>query len=332
MRVGKIPENVLKRSVLKQIKYKREDVQVHFGAGEDGSVFEIAADAAVTLSTSSVTGHRAGSGIRAVLGAVNELLASGAEPVGVMVSIFMPELSEEADLKALIKEMEQTCEALEIEMLGVHAEVSPAVSEWILSVTGSGKVKKGDVLCTKGGCPGQDIVLTKAVGLEGTAVLASLKETELCTRYSQTFVGKAKDMIHDLSVTGEAAAVREYGVSAMHAVAEGGIFAALWDVAAAGGTGLQVELKKVPLCQETVEVCEFFDLNPYQLLSGGCLMILCDKGYDLVDFLEKRGIRGAVIGKLTDDHDKIIVYDEEETRYLEPPKADELYKVIFAKE
>ena len=332
MRVGKIPENVLKRSVLKQIKYKREDVQVHFGVGEDGSVFLAAPDESVVLSSASVTGHRVGSGIRAVFGAVNELWASGAEPIGVTVSIFMPELSEEADLKALVKEMAEVCASLQIEMLGVHTEVSPVVSEWILSVNGIGKVKKGENLCTKSACPGQDIVLTKWVGLEGTAILATEKEEELCSRYSQTFVGKAKDMMKALSVEGEAAAAREYGISAMHAVTEGGIFAALWDVAAASGTGLQVELKKVPIRQETVEVCEFFDLNPYQLLSGGCLMILCDKGYDLVDFLEKWGIESAVIGKLTDDHDKIIIYDEEETRYLEPPKADELYKVIFAKE
>ena len=175
-------------------------------------------------------------------------------------------------------------------------------------------------------------LLTKWAGLEGTAVLASEREADLCTRYSQTFVGKAKDMLRDISVRSEAEAAREYGITAMHALSEGGIFAALWEMAAASGTGLQVELKKVPLRQETVEVCEFFDLNPYQLLSNGSLMIICDRGYDLVDFLEKRGIKSAVIGKLTDDHDKIIIYDEEETRYLEPPKADELYKVDFAKE
>ena len=121
---------------------------------------------------------------------------------------------------------------------------------------------------------------------------------------------------------------RDFGVSAMHDITEGGVFGALWEVAAAGNVGLSVDLKKVPLKQETVEICEFFDLNPYQLISSGSMLIACDKGHDLVELLKKEGIHSAVIGKFTDNNDKVIIYDEGETRYLEPPKTDELYNII----
>ena len=100
-----------------------------------------------------------------------------------------------------------------------------------------------------------------------------------------------------------------------------------WEMAQASGVGLTVDLKKVPLRQETVEICEFFDLNPYQLISSGSMLMACDRGYDVVEALRKEGIRASVVGKFTDSHDKIIHYDENETRYLEPPKPDELYKV-----
>ena len=182
---------------------------------------------------------------------------------------------------------------------------------------------------TNGAKPGQDIVITKWIGLEGTSIIASGKEKALRGHYSQDFVDRAKGFIQYISVVDEAMAAREFGVSAMHDITEGGVFGALWEVAAASGVGLAVELKKIPLKQETVEICEFFDLNPYQLISSGSMLIACDKGHDLVEYLAKKNIHSAVVGKFTDNNDKIIIYDVDETRYLEPPKTDELYKVNF---
>ena len=198
----------------------------------------------------------------------------------------------------------------------------------MVTVTGVGKVKKDAVIFTKGARPGQDIVVTKWVGLEGTSIIASAKEAELREHYSQEFVDRAKGFIQYISVVREALLARDFGVSAMHDITEGGVFGALWEVAAAGNVGLTVDLKKVPLKQETVEICEFFDLNPYQLISSGSMLIACDKGHDLAELLKKEGIHSAVIGKFTDNNDKVIIYDEGETRYLEPPKTDELYNII----
>lgn len=74
----------------------------------------------------------------------------------------------------------------------------------------------------------------------------------------------------------------QVGVSAMHDVTEGGIFGALWEMAEASGVGLCVDLKKIPIRQETIEICEFFNLNPYQLISSGSMLIGTDHGSQLV--------------------------------------------------
>jgi hydrogenase maturation factor len=113
----------------------------------------------------------------------------------------------------------------------------------------------------------------------------------------------------------------------MHDVTEGGIFGALWEIAAASKVGLEVDLKKILLKQETVEICEFYDLNPYMLISSGCMLMITDKANQLVDRLKAAGIAAAVIGRITEGNDRIII-NEEERRYLEPPKSDELYKVM----
>lgn len=328
MKIGKVPENILKRSVFKQIKLKRDEVLIHPGVGEDCSVLELAPGEVFVLSTDPITGAASDIGTLAVHVTANDLASAGAEPVGILLSILLPQDAEEADLKSLMREIESACEPLNIEIIGGHTEVTAVVNQPVVTVTGVGKVKKDAVIFTKGARPGQDIVVTKWVGLEGTSIIASAKEAELREHYSEAFVNRAKGFIQYISVVREALLARDFGVSAMHDITEGGVFGALWEVAAAGNVGLTVDLKKVPLKQETVEICEFFDLNPYQLISSGSMLIACDKGHDLVELLKKEGIHSAVIGKFTDNNDKVIIYDEGETRYLEPPKTDELYNII----
>ena len=244
MKIGKVPENVLKRSVFKQIKFKREEVLIHPGVGEDCAVLELAPDEVFVLSTDPITGAVSDIGTLAVHVTANDLASAGAEPVGLLLTILLPPDAEEADLKSLMRELESACASLNIEIIGGHTEVTPVVNQPVVTVTGVGKVKKDQVIFTKGALPGQDIVVTKWVGLEGTAIIAAGKEKLLKEHYSQDFVDRAKGFLEHISVVKEAMAARDFGVSSMHDITEGGIFGALWEVAAAGGVGLTVDLKR----------------------------------------------------------------------------------------
>jgi hydrogenase maturation factor len=112
----------------------------------------------------------------------------------------------------------------------------------------------------------------------------------------------------------------------MQDVSEGGIFGALWEIAKSVGVGLEIDLKKIPIRQETVEICEFFDLNPYKIVSGGCLLIATTDGNGMVLELEKAGIPATVIGKATDSNDRVLL-NEDERRFLETTQTDELYNL-----
>ena len=125
----------------------------------------------------------------------------------------------------------------------------------------------------------------------------------------------------------EAAVAVRSGVSAMHDVTEGGIFGALWEMAEASGVGLEIDLKKIPVRQETIEICEFFGINPYELISSGVMLMAAKDGNRLVMELAKENISACVIGKATEGNDRVLLNDGER-RFLEPPKSDELYKVI----
>ena len=84
--------------------------------------------------------------------------------------------------------------------------------------------------------------------------------------------------------------------------------------------------EKIPVRQETVEICEFFGISPYELLSGGCLLITADNGERLAQVLEEAGIPAAVIGRMTDNNDRIVI-NEDESRFLEKPRSDEMMKI-----
>ena len=118
------------------------------------------------------------------------------------------------------------------------------------------------------------------------------------------------------------------GVSAMHDITEGGIFGALWEMAEASGIGLDIDVKKIPIRQETVEICEFYGINPYRLISSGSMLMATEDGNKMVRELEKAGINAVVIGKATEGKDRMIRKDEEEHSFLERPKTDELYQVL----
>ena len=328
MKVGKVPENVLKRSVFKQLHTTRKEVLLGAGVGEDCAAMKLAEDEVFVISTDPITGAAKDIGALAVQITVNDLASAGAEPIGIMLTVLLPEYAEEKDLKTVMAQVEEACEKNHIQVMGGHTEVTKVVNQIVISVTGVGKAKEGRVISTAGVKPGMDIIVTKWIGIEGTAILAKEKEAALrgSTIPSRLSI-KQKELDRYISVLSEAATAVKSGVAAMHDVTEGGIFGALWEIAEASGVGLEIDLKKIPLKQETVEICEFFGINPYELISSGSMLMAAEDGNGLVMELEKAGIPAVVIGKATDSNDRVLL-NEDERRFLEPPKTDELYKAL----
>ena len=327
MKVGKVPEAVLKRSVLKQIQTNRPEVLLGASVGEDCAAVALGEDEMFVLSTDPITGTAKDIGHLAIQITLNDLASAGAEPIGVMLTFLLPEKLSEAKLRGMMEQAEAAAHAANVQIMGGHTEVTRVVNQPVISVVGVGKAKKGRLISTAGARPGMDVIVTKWIGLEGTSIIAKEREEELLTRYPKTLVEAAKNFDAYLSVLPEAAVAVESGVSAMHDVTEGGIFGALWEMAESAGVGLEIDLKKIPIRQETVEVCEFFDVNPYELISSGSMLMAASDGNGLVRALTAADIPAVCIGKVTEGNDRVLLSGEER-RFLEPPKADELYKVV----
>lgn len=326
MNIGKVPENVLKRSILKKIDNRRSEVLIGAGVGEDCAVLALAEDEVFVLSTDPITGTTKDLGNLAIQVTANDLASAGAEPVGVMVTALLPPEIEEADIKTIMEDINAACEPLNMQVIGGHTEVTAVVNQPVISITGIGKAKHGQIVQTAGCKPGNDIVVTKWIGLEGTQILAKEHEAALKEKFPSRMIYEAQNFDKLLSVVPEAATAVKSGVTAMHDVTEGGIFGALWEMAESSGVGLEIELKAIPIKQETIEICNFFDINPYGLISSGSMLMATEDGNKLVAELKKAGIHASIVGKATDSNDRVLI-NGENRRFLEPPKTDELYKV-----
>lgn len=326
MEIGKVPENILKRAVFKQIKHTRPEVLLHPGVGEDCAAIETAEDEVLVFSTDPITGASKGMGTLAVHITANDLASSGAEPVGILTCVILPPGTREKKLREMMEEIVLASNQLKIEVMGGHTEVSDVVNRPVITVTGVGKVKKEQLVSTGGLQPGDELVMTKWAGLEGTSIIAAEKQEELAKRLPKQIIDAALELREYISVVPEAAVAAKTGVTAMHDVTEGGIFGALWEVGEASGVGIIADLKKIPIRQETIEVCEIFDINPYLLISSGSMLIGTPHGNLLVEELAKQGIPAAVIGRATQGNDRIIMNGDEK-RFLEPAGSDQLYKI-----
>ena len=327
MKTGKASESVLKRSVFKQLHTKRDEVISAVGTGLDAAVLKLDADEMTVLTTNPVMGTLEELGGYGVLSVVSNLAAAGATPVGILLTILLPEKEDERTLKKIVAQAQEVCDRYQIQILGGHTEVTKAVNQPVLSLVAVGKAKKDSLCLSKGAKPGMDILIANWIALEGTALLAAEKEQELLTRYTAPFLDKTKALKKFLDIQKAAQIAAGHGVGAMKDGSRGGIFGTLWEFAEASGIGLEIDLKKIPIRQETVEVCEFLGVNPYELHAGGCLLMAAEDGNALVQALEREGIFATVIGKATAGNDRVLL-NEEERRFLEPAKPDELLKYI----
>lgn len=327
MKEGKISEPAWKRSVLKTIKNRREEILLGAGVSRAGNLLSLQGQLAVSMEAGFLTSLRVGSQISGrilLCRAVNACAAMGAEPVAVQVQLLCPLEFMESDVRQLLAALEEEAERLGISLLPGTVESSEAVSAPYLTLNGIGALRAQQAP-GMGLRAGQELVISKWIALEATALLAVERETELLERYTPAFVNHAKELLRYISVVPEAAVAVQHGVKAMLPIEEGGIFGALWELADGAGLGLEVRAKDIPIRQETVEICEQYHKNPYQLPGGGSLLMVTEDGERLKRELARAGIPASVAGRLTEGRERFL-WQEDEKRYLELPKKNEWKK------
>lgn len=326
MRIGKLSESVLKRSVLKEIQYKKNDIPMGAGISLDCGIMRVPQGHCAAVTTDPITCVQTDMAVFAVNAVVNDLVVTGADPVGIFVTALLPPDYMESQLKLLMRDLNAIAGRMGIQIMGGHTETTTAVNRPVLSMTAVGTAAEDCIYDLRRVKPGLDIVMTKGIGIEATAILAREQKAALEQRFTPAFLRQCAGFIERLSIVPECQIARTMAVAAMHDVSEGGVFGALWEIGACAGVGIEVDLKKIPVWQETIELCEQFDLNPYSVIGGGAALFLTSDGEGLTAAFNAADIRAEIIGRTTAGADRVIINDGER-RYLEPPKSDEISKL-----
>lgn len=281
---------------------------------------------AIVYRTETVWGNSADIGIYALASLVNGLAAEGGEGNAVRVEAhtFLPPGGKSPHIYEVEKRIKKECARLGVVLDSIRRSPGVPASCYMVSVTGFSTVKESSHGAMR---PGQEIVLAKWAGLEGTLRILEEREEELRKRFAPGFLEQIRKLKPEIYAAEVIEGSREAGVTAVRQVGEGGIYAALWRLAEEAQAGLDVDLKKVPVRQETIEICEHFRLNPYQLSSAGAMLMIADAGEELVRILQEKRIYAGVIGHFREDRDKII-QNGGEVRYIDRPSGDEVYKVF----
>lgn len=325
MQPGKVPNDILENQVFSQLKFKREEVVVYPNIGEDCAVLAFEKDMQIVLSTDPITGATKEIGKLAVNISCNDVSSSGAEPVGILVTLLLPVGTSKETLQAIMKDVHDVAAKHQVVVLGGHSEVTDAVNRPIISTTVIGKVEKEKLICTQGAQVGDDIILTKWAGLEGTAILAHEFEKKLQKILPIELLNEAKALTEHLSVIEESKIAKILPITSMHDVTEGGVLGGCYEIAECSNKGIIIELDKIPVLPVTKTICQYYHLSPYKLISSGCMLMTTPKGNECIKWLKERNIHAAYIGKIV-PKDK-LVYEKGQAYPLTPPQSDELYKV-----
>ncbi len=307
MKCGKVSQTVLRRSVLKEIKPEMEENTERLSS----------------INAATAVYDRIGR--YAFFKAVNDLAAKGANVDRVLALALFPPDAEEEEIRSAAAEFGALCRQYGIRPVGGHTEISSAVTRPVITVSASGRA--ADPAYPAKAQAGDSLILTKSIALEGTAILARIKEKKLKEYFPTFLVERAKQFEESLSILEEAEIARTAGVHAMQDLSQGGVFGALWEFAEASDIGMEINLKRIPIRQETVEICDYLDVNPYELISGGSLLLAAPDGEEVVLRLKEKNIFAAIIGRVTKEKGRKL-HNDGEVRYLDRSKTDEIFRII----
>jgi hydrogenase maturation factor len=301
---GKIPLEFL-QVLLERYGGRDERIVVGPGIGEDALVLDmgtrylVAKTDPITFATDEI-------GWYVVHVNANDIAAMGATPRWLLLTLLLPEDSVgRAGVDEIFAQVARACQALGIALAGGHTEITYGLDRPIAVGLMLGEVEKEDLVCTGGAQVGDDILLTKGIAIEGTAVMARDIGSRLANEVGTELVARGRRFLRDpgISVVRDAQIVCGIGKPhAMHDPTEGGLATGLWEMAYASGRRLVVDREQVHVHPETAHFCQALNLDPLGVIASGALLV-CAAPQDtgpMVDALTSAGIQATIIGRVVE--------------------------------
>lgn len=330
MRTGKLTQTAWRRSVRRQLRTKRDEVISVPLPYENCSGIRTENGAELMWADACAAGNGEKTGFYAMIHAAGDLAAKGTGAAGVSVRVMLPEGAEEDLLRHIAGEAERACARMNIQITAFQGEVTVAAAQPIIYACAAGV--RENIPCrdaeqqTAESGSGAELLMCGYAGLEGTLRILSEGRADLSTRFTDTFLDEAERLEDELVMPGQMLRVFDAdGNAAVRQIGSGGILAALWELCEQKEAGFEIDMHHIALKQETVEICEFYRLNPYQMTSAGSFLILTERADEVLAALEDAGAHAVRLGTAGKQNARVI-RNGEETRYLDRPAPDELLR------
>ena len=263
----------------------------------------------------------------------NDLATAGARPAWFLVTVLLPERgADEHMVRQIWDDLRRATEALGCALCGGHTEVTIGLDRPILVGQMLGEVEPERLVDKSSVRPGDRILLTKGVPVEGTAIIARERRHLISERFPPEVIERAAGFLEapGISVVREAmAACDAGGVHAMHDPTEGGVATGLWELARATGLGLRAHKERIPILEPGGAFCAALGLDPLGVISSGTLLICVapERAQAVRRAVEDCGVACVEIGQLLPASDGIALIEAGRQRPMPTFPQDEITKL-----
>src|SRR5215211_7813622 len=327
---GKLPGWLLRKVLPGSLR--DPDVLVGPGLGRDAAAIAVG-DRVIVAKNDPITFASEGGAAHLVEVNANDVACMGATPRWLLVTALLPHGVSPADVLNQFAELRETCRHRSVELIGGHTEIVPGLARPILVGMMLGDASPQELLRPGQAQPGDVLLVTKGLAIEGTALLARERADELRERIGADLVQAAAGLLIQpgISVVAEAEIARRTGqVTALHDPTEGGFASAVRELAAVSGAGVEIDAGTIPILDETRAVAEALEIDPLGMLASGSLLIAtrAEGVSTILRDIEAAGIPVSVVGRLTEDPQEASLIDGGERRPLPEFAVHEVARVI----
>ncbi len=298
---GKLPNDLLWQ-FLDQFIFDDPSIIINPGVGEDTAAVDVGPEEVLVLKSDPITFATDSIGQYAVLINANDIATSGAKPRWLLTTLLFPSGVTPLEISQVIEELKVFCGKWDITLCGGHTEITDAVTRPVVTGMMAGTVRRSLLIDKRNMAPGDRVLLTKGVAVEGTAIIARefshrLKSLGL----DDSTIETGRGFLANISIITEARiAAASAATSAMHDVTEGGLATALEELSIAGGHRIRIDMNAIPIYDQTAKICQLLEIDPLGLIGSGSLLVCCREAgcEELMSLIGKAGVDVTCIGEV----------------------------------
>jgi hydrogenase maturation factor len=326
-----LPADILER-LLRTYTTSIHGVVVGASIGEDAAAIDFG-EKYLLAKTDPVTFVAEDIGTYTIFVNSNDIAAMGGRPLWFLATVLLPPKGATPELvERIFGQLSSACRRIDVAFCGGHTEITVGIDRPIVIGTMLGEVEKNRLVTTGGARPGDDILLTKAIAIEGASIIGREKGEELARLFGGEMERRCRNLaeIPGISILEDArVAMRNGRVHSMHDPTEGGLANALHEIAAAADVGLVVDGDRIPILDDCRILCRHYGLDPLGLIASGSLLITVEPSDSgkMMRSLEEAGVPVAIIGKITGKEKGVKIRSEGRIEDLPRFDRDEITKI-----